>query len=78
MIVDQARAAIAKSNAQITAASAAVSDPALTTTNQALDENNDQNAQLIALIQNLPAQIRQAFIASGGTTLNLAELARTS
>ena len=78
MILDQARAAIAKSNEQILAASTAASDPALTQTNQALDENNDQNAELIALVQNLPAAIRQALLQSGGTSLDLASLARTS
>ncbi|WP_174279024.1 hypothetical protein [Sphingomonas bacterium] len=45
--LDEARAAIAKANAQITAAQAK-SDPALATTNAALDENNDQNAELIS------------------------------
>jgi murein DD-endopeptidase MepM/ murein hydrolase activator NlpD len=44
---DEARAAIAKANAQITAAQGK-SDPALATTNATLDENNDQNAQIIA------------------------------
>ncbi len=45
--LDDARSAITRANAQIVAAQSK-SDPALATTNAALDENNDQNAQLLA------------------------------
>ncbi|MCC7097266.1 MAG: hypothetical protein IT472_08815 [Thermomonas sp.] len=55
-ILDQATAAIAKANERIAAASAA-SDPALATTNAALDENNDQNAQMIAQLGQLGEQM---------------------
>jgi len=60
-ILDEARAAIAKANADIAAASGSNSDPALAQTNAALDENNDQNARMLAallenneLLRNLP------------------------
>lgn len=61
-ILDQATAAISKANERIAAASAA-SDPALATTNAALDENNDQNAQMIVQLGQLSEQI--------GTLVNL-------
>jgi len=78
-ILDQARAAIAANNARIEAAAGATSDPALTQTNQALDENNDQNATLIALMQSLPAEIATALTSGSGTiTLDVAALAATS
>lgn len=76
MIQDEARAAIAAANAQIReAASKTASDPALTATNQALDENNDQNAQIISLLQTMID--RGQIIATSGT-LDAASLARTS
>lgn len=76
MIQDEARAAIAAANAQIReAANKTASDPALTTTNQALDENNDQNAQIISLLQTMID--RGQIIATSGT-LDAASLARTS
>lgn len=78
MIVDEARAAISRSNAQIEAAAKA-SDPALATTNQALDENNDQNAQIIAALQTLPADIASYMVRGNVVrTIDAAELARTS
>ncbi|MFC3442545.1 hypothetical protein ACFOKF_15325 [Sphingobium rhizovicinum] len=79
LILDEARKAIADANARITAAAAsttATSDPALATTNQALDENNDQNARLIALMETLVAQGR--ISGSAATQLSAAMLARTS
>lgn len=80
MILDEARKAIAAANAQITAASggSTSSDPALATTNQALDENNDQNAELISLLQNLPAAIAQNLSNGTISLLDTASLARTS
>lgn len=81
MILDEARKAIAAANAQITAASAgstSSSDPALATTNQALDENNDQNAELIALLKNLPAALANSLSNGTISLLDTASLARTS
>ena len=51
--LDEARAAVAKANARITQASGgtSTSDPALATTNAALDENNDQNARILAALE---------------------------
>lgn len=74
-ILDQARETIAKANARMTEAQAA-SDPALATTNAALDENNDQNAQIIAALGSNNALLQQ-LLASGGTasTTNLGALA---
>jgi hypothetical protein len=52
--LDQARAAVAAANARIMAARGEQSsDPALATTNAALNENNDQNAQIIAGLRDL-------------------------
>jgi len=81
MILDEARKAIAAANAQIVAASAGTatsSDPALATTNSALDENNDQNAQLIALIRDLPASIAAQIKGGSVALLDTASLAKTS
>lgn len=80
MILDEARKAIAAANAQITAASGGTtsSDPALATTNQALDENNDQNAELIALLKNLPAALANSLSNGTISLLDTASLARTS
>lgn len=63
-ILDQARTVIAAANQRITDAQAA-SDPALAATNAALDENNDQNAQIIALLQAQGLTMSQYM--SGGT-----------
>ena len=83
MIVDQAGQAIAAANAQIVAASAGGSgtggsDPALATTNQALDENNEQNARLLGLVATLPAEIAALLNNRGYAPLDAAALARTS
>jgi hypothetical protein len=77
-ILDQARAAIAKANADITAAQAKASDPALATTNAALDENNDQNARMIDAIERNNALLEKALASGGTSTGTLAQLARTS
>ncbi|MGB3929343.1 MAG: hypothetical protein WBL20_10300 [Sphingobium sp.] len=78
-ILNQAQAAIDAAQERITAASnAGASDPALAATNQALDENNDQNARLISLVQTLPAEIASRLTGGGSTLLNAAALARTS
>ncbi|MDZ7894982.1 MAG: hypothetical protein U5M50_08580 [Sphingobium sp.] len=82
MILDQARSAIADSNARIAAAQAgSTSDPALATTNQALDENNDQNAQMltkqdeiIALLQRFGGGGGGVPPASGGSSIGFSEL----
>ncbi|MEO7468072.1 MAG: hypothetical protein ABIV36_13750 [Sphingobium limneticum] len=78
MIMDEARKAIAAANAQIVAASSGTtsSDPALATTNATLDENNDQNAQVISLLQILVAQTKQT--SSSSQLLDASSLARTS
>lgn len=52
VILDQARDTIAKANQRITDAQK-TSDPALQQTNAALDENNDQNAQVIDELQQI-------------------------
>lgn len=49
-ILDQARDTIARANQRITDAQKG-SDPALATTNAALDENNDQNARIIVALE---------------------------
>ena len=79
-ILDQARAAIAAANARIAAAQQqanGTSDPALTTTNAALDENNDQNARMLSLLTDI-----KALLTSSGTTASdlssLISLARVS
>lgn len=75
-ILDQARTVIAAANQRITDAQAA-SDPALAATNAALDENNDQNAQIIALLQAQGLTMSQYL--SGGTPnyANIYDLAGT-
>lgn len=66
-ILDSAQAAIAATNAKITAAAAATkSDPALSVTNAALDENNDQNAAMIAALGTANAQLAAMLANSGG------------
>ncbi len=74
-ILDQATAAIAQANERIAAASAA-SDPALTTTNAALDENNDQNAVIIAQLGSMNAQLAELTAANSllGNRLSLDRL----
>lgn len=66
-ILDAAQATIAAANAKITAAAAATkSDPALSVTNAALDENNDQNAAMIAALGTANAQLAAMLANSGG------------
>lgn len=78
-ILDEARGAIAKANERITAAQAAT-DPALATTNAALNENNDQNARMIAGLQAIDQRLTTIMNATGGgSSLSyLAALAKTS
>lgn len=75
-ILDQARAAIAKANADVTAAQARASDPALTQTNAALDENNDQNARMIDALERSNALLESLSSAIGGGRSGLADLVR--
>lgn len=74
--LNEAQAIIARTNAQIVEAQAK-SDPALATTNAALDENNDQNAQLISELREIRSLIQSG---SGGGTVGVSarilELAR--
>jgi len=77
-ILDQARAAIAKANADIAAAQARASDPALATTNKALDENNDQNARMIASLDDVSRMLGQILNGSRSTLNELRMQARTS
>lgn len=81
--LDEARAAVARANARIAAAQAAPSDPALATTNAVLtstaatlDENNDQNAQMIAALREQNALLTR-LVNSGAASpgFNLATLA---
>lgn len=77
-ILDTARQTIAAANQRIADAQRA-SDPALATTNAALDENNDQNARIIAEL----AQMNAALAQWGGAALvapasGLARLASTA
>lgn len=77
-ILDQARDTIARANQRITDAQKG-SDPALTATNAALDENNDQNAQIIATLAE--SNVLLGAIAAQGGTIDfsyLANLAKTS
>ena len=64
-ILDQARAAIAAANARIAQAQqqASGSDPALATTNAALDENNDQNARMLSLLGDIRTLLSKAGVA---------------
>ncbi len=73
--IAEAQAAIARVNAQVTAAQAAASDPALATTNAALDENNDQNARILAAIEGLPGQIGTAVSSGYASRFDLGKLA---
>lgn len=78
-ILDQARAAIAQANAEIQAAAAQArgSDPALTQTNQLLDENSDQNSRLIDQGATI-IQLLNRISATGRFNLSALEAARTS
>ncbi|PHP17650.1 hypothetical protein CG471_21755 [Sphingobium sp. IP1] len=68
MILDLARNEIAKANAEIVKASSSTSsgssgsDPALATTNNVLNENNDQNARMIVQMEEMNTKL--AVIAS--------------
>ncbi|WP_454278971.1 TIGR02594 family protein [Sphingomonas sp. Marseille-Q8236] len=82
--LDEARTAIAKANARIVAASGdTTSDPALKTTNaaiaatnSALDENNDQNARMIAALERSNELLASLASGSGGPYYgNLKQLA---
>ena len=78
-ILDAARDTIAKANARIAAAEAAAkTDPALTTTNAALDENNAQNADIISALGQANVFLSKISASGSSTTSALAALARTS
>lgn len=83
-ILDQARAAIAKANADLAKAQQQGSDPALKQTNAALDENNDQNAQILEALRRsnlLNEELLNRFGSLGSdldSRLRLRELASTS
>lgn len=78
LILDAARDAIAKANQRITDAQKG-SDPALATTNAALDENNDQNAAIIAQLAQLNSTLGKTLTSNGKTDLGtLLAMARTS
>ncbi|WP_138983983.1 hypothetical protein [Sphingomonas elodea] len=82
-IIDQARAEIARQNSAIKDAQQRASDPALTQTNQSLDENNDQNSRLIAQNDEILAELKKnnALLAksvSATDAAKLLQLARTS
>lgn len=76
-ILDEARATIAAANQRVSDAAKA-SDPALTQTNAALNENNDQNAAMLAALGDNNALLA-ALVAQGGVTdwAGLAALAST-
>jgi len=74
-ILDAARDTIAKANQRITDAQKA-SDPALAETNAALDENNGQNAQIIAILAAVQAQLGAFGSVGGGDSRALTALAR--
>ena len=78
-ILDTARTVIAAANQRIEEAKTA-SDPALVETNAALDENNDQNAVMIARLDELTGAVRDLFGSSGSTwsQANLMNMARTN
>ncbi|WP_326523956.1 hypothetical protein [Sphingomonas sp.] len=82
-ILDEARAAIAKANERIVQAQAATPatsfDPALNQMNASLDENNDQNARLIAGIEALERgqAVSQALLSQiAGSEFDLRQLAQ--
>lgn len=75
--LDEARAAVAAANARIVAAqNKPATDPALATTNAALDENNEQNARLLAAM-NANNTLLAGLVnrVSGGSGTNLRMLA---
>ncbi|RIV82948.1 hypothetical protein D2V17_14190 [Aurantiacibacter xanthus] len=78
-ILDSARDVIAAANQRISDAQKS-SDPALATTNAALDENNDQNARMLAEQKAMNAWLEQIARngGSGDDYAALARLARTS
>lgn len=82
-ILDQARDSISKANQRIAEAQAK-SDPALATTNAALDENNDQNAKLIAIANETNQLLGNLSIGSlgglgtSGASMRLIDIARTN
>lgn len=78
MVLDQAGKAIAAANATINAASgnATTSDPALKDTNEALNENNDQNAEVIDLLRQIVAQTK--LVPNTAPLLDASLVARTS
>ncbi|RIA44041.1 hypothetical protein DFR49_2277 [Hephaestia caeni] len=76
-ILDQARAAIAKANEQVAAAEK-TSDPALATTNAALDENNAQNARMIAALDANNALLGRLASLNSQSAFDLSQLARTT
>lgn len=65
-ILDEARATIAAANQRVSDAAKA-SDPALTATNAALNENNDQNAAMLAAL-GMNNDLLQQLIAQGKVT----------
>jgi len=78
-ILDAARDTIAQANARIAAAEAAAkTDPALSTTNAALDENNAQNEDIITALSQSNAYLAKIAATGTSTTSALAALARTS
>lgn len=79
-IIDQARAEIAKQNSAIQAAQQRASDPALATTNKALDESNDLNAKGNALSEEMLAELKKnnALLASRNDASYLRQLAGTA
>ena len=77
-ILDTARDTIARANQRIADAQRA-SDPALAATNAALNENNDQNASIIALLEGIQNGMAARSYATGQIDYSqLANLARTS
>lgn len=77
-ILDTARDTIARANQRIADAQRA-SDPALAATNAALNENNDQNASIIALLESIQNGMVARSYATGQIDYSqLANLARTS
>ncbi|MFV0642915.1 MAG: hypothetical protein ACK5NN_00190 [Sphingomonadaceae bacterium] len=72
-ILDTARSAIASANARIAEAQAR-SDPALAQTNAALDENNDQNAQMLAALKEQSVWLSQIVSGSAAGTLDYSRL----
>lgn len=75
-ILDAARDSIARANQRIADAQRA-SDPALATTNAALDENNSQNAQMLAAMAEMNQRLMALGASGGGLGISdLADYAR--